>query len=116
LEAALRDSAVPTRAKAWLALVAADGSYPDKPTVDRTARLLRMEGPRAVTGEVLRRFTSAVEAGRRTTAGLEIVHDGIVVDVSHTVSHDLHTGIQRVVRETISRWLEDGHDINLVNF
>jgi hypothetical protein len=35
---------------------------------------------------------------------LEILQDVVVVDVSHTVRTDLHTGIQRVVRETLSRW------------
>src|SRR5205823_5492344 len=35
------------------------------------------------------------------------------VDVTHTVSDDLHTGIQRVIRETVPRWMDD-HELTLV--
>ena len=116
IERAVAASDAPIRAKVWLALVAADGSYPDKPAVDRAARLLRMHGPSALGDELFRRFGEALRAGRRPTSGLHVVHDGLVVDVSHTVSHDLHTGIQRVVRETVSRWLDAGHEMSLVHF
>ena len=116
LEKALAGSTAPIRAKAWLALVAADGAYPDKLSVDRAARRLRMEGPSAVGEEVVRRFVEAVTRGRRSTAGLQVVDHGVVVDVSHTISHDLHTGIQRVVRETVSRWLGAGRPVSLVHF
>ena len=109
-------SNVPTRAKAWLALVAADGAYPDKLSLDRTARRLRMEGPSAVGDEVVRRFGEAATRGRRSTAGLQVVDHGVVVDVSHTVSHDLHTGIQRVAARRCSRWLGAGRPVSLVHF
>lgn len=35
-----------------------------------------------------------------------------MIDVSHTARYDLHTGIQRVVRETTRRWA-DNHDLTL---
>jgi FkbM family methyltransferase len=116
LEKALAGSTAPIRAKAWLALVAADGAYPEKLTVDRAARRLRMEGPSGVGDEVVRRFGEAVTTGRRSTAGLQVVDHGVVVDVSHTISHDLHTGIQRVVRETVSRWIDADRPVSLVHF
>ena len=34
----------------------------------------------------------------------------------HTVSNSLHTGIQRVVRETVSRWVDAGLPVDLVHF
>lgn len=116
LEAALDSSKVPDGAKAWLSLVAAEASYPDKAGVDRIARLLRMEGHGAVSAELIRRFERTVERGSATTAQLDVVHDGTIVDVTHTVSTGIHTGIQRVVRETVARWIDAGHPINLVNF
>ena len=36
---------------------------------------------------------------------VEIVRDHVLVDVTHTAKYDLHTGIQRVVRETTAWWL-----------
>ena len=38
------------------------------------------------------------------------------MDVTHTVSNSLHTGIQRVVRETVSRWIDAGLPVDLVHF
>jgi glycosyltransferase involved in cell wall biosynthesis len=41
---------------------------------------------------------------------LRIVSDGVVVHVDHTGRHDLHTGIQQVVRRVLPIWAHD-HDI-----
>ena len=45
--------------------------------------------------------------GLAPTSGLDIVRDRVVVLVEAMVTTDLHTGIQRVARECISRWLDD---------
>ena len=116
LERALSIATVPDRAKAWAALVAVDGSLPGERSVERVARRLRMEGANAVRSELLLRFDDALRDGSATTAHLDVRRDAVVVDVTHTVSHSLHTGIQRVVRETVSRWLEAGLPIDLVQF
>ncbi|MEA9984423.1 glycosyltransferase [Subtercola sp. RTI3] len=47
------------------------------------------------------------------TAEIEIVSDAVLVDVHDTSSTDVISGIQRVVRETVRRWLVD-HEVILV--
>ena len=53
--------------------------------------------------------TSRRSTARRSTRQLlpevEVLRDRVVVDVTHTSTHDFHTGIQRVTRECVSRWL-----------
>ena len=41
---------------------------------------------------------------------LKVVSDGVIVDVDHTARHDLHTGIQQVVRRLLPLWARD-HDV-----
>ena len=75
-----------------------------------------MEGTGAVRHEVVARFEDALERGSATTSQLDIRPDRVVVDVTHTISNDLHTGIQRVVRESVSRWIEAGFPVDLAHF
>jgi FkbM family methyltransferase len=116
LESALHVANVPDRAKAWISLVAVDGVFPGERDVDRVARRLRMEGASAVRSELVSRFDNALARGSATAAQLDVRRDRVVVDVTHTVSMNLHTGIQRVVRETVSRWIDAGRPIDLVHF
>jgi glycosyltransferase involved in cell wall biosynthesis len=44
---------------------------------------------------------------------LRVVSGGVLVDVDHSARHDLHTGIQMVVRRTLPIWSRD-HDIHPV--
>ena len=106
-ERALGKPALPPAAVTWLALVAFTASYPKEtrarpPDPEVAAR--RAAGPRPRAAP--RRWGARL-AGRPRLEVLRIVDGGVVVDVTHTASHDLHTGIQRVVRETVSRWLDD---------
>jgi FkbM family methyltransferase len=114
---ALTSSAAPDRAKAWLALVAVDGIYPGEQTVEHIARMLRMDGAGALRRELPRRFAASVEHGLATTGELDFRHNRVVVDVTHTaMATDLHTGIQRVVRETVARWIDSGRPMDLIRF
>ena len=115
-ESALAVATVPERAKAWIAIVAAESSYPRERSVARVARRLRMEGPSSVRSELVSRFENALRRRSATTAELDVRRDRVVVDVTHTVSNSLHTGIQRVVRETVSRWVDAGLPVDLVHF
>jgi len=59
---------------------------------------------------------AAYAAGRARGAAdleMEVRRDTVLVDVDFSARHNLHTGIQRVVRETVPRWWRD-HDITLV--
>jgi glycosyltransferase involved in cell wall biosynthesis len=116
-EDALASSSTSDRAKAWLSLVAADGTYPEERGVERMARILRMDGPQGVGRELSARFARSAGAGRAPMTELDVLRERIVVDVTHTASaSDLHTGIQRVVRETVSRWLAAGYAFDLIRF
>ena len=46
---------------------------------------------------------------------LDLAMASTVVEVTHTVAVDLHTGIQRVVRETVGQWITK-HDLVLAHF
>ena len=106
LEHALERSDAPVEATSWLALVAADGQYPSHEMVEAVARLARSSGAAEVTTFLRHRLAHSIGAGLAGTCRLDIVKDSVVIVVETTVDTDLHTGIQRVGRETISRWLD----------
>ena len=114
---ALTSSGASDRAQAWLALVAVDGTYPGEQTVEHLARMLRMDGAGALCKELSRRFAESIANGLATTEELDVRRNRVVVDVTHTaMATDLHTGIQRVVRETVARWIDSGRPMDLIRF
>jgi FkbM family methyltransferase len=114
-EQAVETSNVPTSAKAWLGLVATNATYPADLDLQRFTRALRTDGAAGLVTAMLEQFQARLRDGTTSERVLEVVRDGVIIDVSHTVAHDLHTGIQRVVRETVGRWVSS-HDVTLVNF
>ena len=104
---------LPPAAVTWLALVAFTASYPKEIELDRRIQRLLLDGPAALVHEL---HLEAPASGRwpagRASKSCESSTAACIVDVTHTASHDLHTGIQRVVRETVSRWLDD-HELVL---
>lgn len=116
-EEALTSSDAPDRAKAWLSLVTVNGCFPGEIAVERMARLLRMEGAAGLRNELIHSFAESLEAGLATFRGLDVRCNRIIVDVTHTaMASDLHTGIQRVVRETVTRWIDADRPMDLVRF
>ncbi|MEO6653666.1 MAG: FkbM family methyltransferase [Ilumatobacteraceae bacterium] len=90
---------------AWLSFVVATATYPDEPTLRAEDRVFRRLGPRGYADHVVSLFDGTVRNGQARPLDLDVVENSVVVDVTHTAQHDLQTGIQRVVRETCSRWL-----------
>ncbi|KQS73420.1 glycosyltransferase family 1 protein [Modestobacter sp. Leaf380] len=94
----------------WLVLAALTGSLPGHDLVVAALRQRDLQSAGNFAAWLL-------EAGHREAlaghpdAEMEIV-TGVVVDVDFSASHDLHTGIQRVVRETVPRW-DAAHDVVL---
>jgi FkbM family methyltransferase len=116
-EEALTSSTAPDRAKAWLSLVAVDGAFPGERSVEHFARMLRMEGAGQVCEELRDRFAHSVAHGRAAVGELDVRRNEVIVDVTHTaMASDLHTGIQRVVRETVARWINTGRPMDLIRF
>jgi FkbM family methyltransferase len=104
LKSALQRSSIDSTAQGWLLAVAATGSYPTETEMRAVARTLRAKGPEGVVRLLEQRFTEEL-AERGELPDLDIVDGLVLIDVSHTAMYDLHTGIQRVVRECASRWL-----------
>ena len=95
----------PPEALAWLALTAAAGRYPDGEAVDSLTRRLRSAGKGKLHKPLAALLEEALVSRSATTAGLDVVRDEVLVVSESMVLTDLHTGIQRVAREAVSRWL-----------
>jgi glycosyltransferase involved in cell wall biosynthesis len=111
---AIGSSPEPAARLAWLALVVADGRYPSEADLLGATRLLERLGPTALAQEAERRAEFAKGGPLPNAAGLDVRIGAVFVDLTHTVIHDLHTGIQRVVREVCSRWLKDEEVVPVV--
>ena len=94
----------PTRV-AWLGYVAATGRYPDEVALATCTRGIDPGHPRAFVTQLEDLFEHSLELEFVSLAKLDIVRDGVLFDVTDTAANDLHTGIQRVVREVGERWL-----------
>lgn len=90
------------RAQVWLALAVLSGRLPDRTTVVETARACEFDDGAALWQAVADHTTDESAAWTVRVATGEVV-----VDVAHTASTVLTTGIQRVARWTTRRWLRD---------
>lgn len=87
----------------WLVLTALGGALPSDEELRAAARCLELSRGAEAELELL---DIAMEIAARTVESLEmdVVQGAVVVDVDFCARHDIHTGIQRVVRETLPRW------------
>jgi len=100
---ALRDVVDPcNRAHVWLTLAVLTGRLPDRTTVVEVARADEFDGG-------LTLWRAVVDLTTRESAAwtVRVAVDEVLVDLAHTASTVLTTGIQRVARETARRWLRD---------
>ncbi|UOY01222.1 glycosyltransferase family 4 protein [Blastococcus sp. PRF04-17] len=88
----------------WLLMTAMSGALPEPEDIRAGMRARDLGGPADLATWLLE--ASYVAAGDAGSPDLEmdVVASAVVVDVDFTARHDLHTGIQRVVRETVPRW------------
>lgn len=96
-------------AETWLLLAAVTGVLPLEDEVRTAARriALRPEGDAEL--ELLDIGAQLSRRGRPART-LQVVRGAVVVDVDFCARHATHTGIQRVVRETLPPW-RSAHDI-----
>lgn len=87
---------------AWLTYIAVVAKYPTNEDVLRFSTDVQVDGPPAALAQLLRINT---ERGNSWSlnADLQLIRD-VVVDPTLTSHRTFHTGIQRVVRETVPRW------------
>ncbi|CAN5364689.1 hypothetical protein BH11ACT1_BH11ACT1_06760 [soil metagenome] len=88
------------RSQVWLALAVLTGRLPSSTTVVEVARGCEFRGTEAVWDAVAAETTDESAAWT-----VRVARGEVLVDVSHTASTVLVTGIQRVARETTRRWL-----------
>lgn len=88
------------RAHVWLTLAALTGRLPDRHAVVEVARASEFDAGASLWAAVAEHTTDE-------SAGWDVrlASGEVLVDVAHTASTDLTTGIQRVARETTRRWL-----------
>lgn len=97
----------------WLLLTALAGAFPLPDDVTAAVRTRDLTGPGEFEIWLLDAgYAAACDAGSPDRE-MDVVTSGVVVDVDFSARHDLHTGIQRVVRETVPRWHRD-HELTLV--
>lgn len=97
----------------WMLIVALTATFPNAARVHMVRRSLALAEASMATATLLEACFD--DAARFETLDLEIevVARGVVVDVDFCANHVHNTGIQRVVRQTMSRWVES-RDIHLV--
>lgn len=103
----------PGGGRLWLLLVAAWSVYPTAEDVEEARRRLEVSSQTDFTLWLLRSSLEYAVTSGVPASELEIVDTHPVVDVHFSARSDLTSGIQRVVRETMSRWV-DVHDLTLV--
>ena len=99
----------PAPDRLWLLYSAACGAYPTPEDVVAGTRFFGLARPAEATFWLLDRALEAETrlADGREVGGLVVVSDRVVVDVDHSARHELHTGIQQVVRRTLPLWVRD---------
>ena len=100
----------PTNDGVWLVLAGLSAAFPTRDEVDRTRRRIELTEPEQIAIALLEDGMAAVGAAGTPLAQVTVAVGRVVVDVDFTARHDLHTGIQRVVRQTVPLWHTD-HDI-----
>lgn len=96
----------------WLLLTGVAARFPLAVEVEQMARALELDQPDVVAERILAEVLLDPAAGRLDLP-MRIVSDAVVVDVDYCARNTTHTGIQRVVRETMARW-KNGHHVVLV--
>ncbi|GAA0999378.1 glycosyltransferase [Subtercola frigoramans] len=99
----------------WLLLTALAASFPDAELVNRARRDLSLADPALSLITLLDCISRSGRRLRALTQQLDIVQQQAVVDVDFCARYDHNTGIQRVVRETVSLW-SSSHDIVLARW
>jgi glycosyltransferase involved in cell wall biosynthesis len=96
----------------WLLLTAAFGAFPTPEQLLEFGRRLELQSAHVAQTQLLADVLA--DAGRgRLDLPMTVVTGGTLVDVDHSARNDTHTGIHRVVRETVPRW-RDRHGAQAV--
>jgi glycosyltransferase involved in cell wall biosynthesis len=100
----------PTPERMWLLCAAVSGALPTRDVLVAGTRFFNHAPTIEATLWLLDYALESSANPSVVDMDLRIVRDGVVVHVDHTGRHDLHTGIQQVVRRVVPIWARD-HDI-----
>jgi glycosyltransferase involved in cell wall biosynthesis len=87
----------------WLVLTAAFGAFPTMDQLSAFARNLELVPTQHAESALLAQVINDPGRGR-VDLPMTIVAEGVVAEVDFCARFDAHTGIHRVVRETMPRW------------
>ena len=88
----------------WLLWTALASTFPNTDEVLEALRYFELANARESTMWLLTRCLRSARWNGSPALEMRLVENGVVVDVDHSARHDLHTGIQRVVRTTVPLW------------
>lgn len=104
----------PERSAVWLTLAVLRAELPLEADVIEVARAIDLDGPLSALRRLLAPSVNPLSRGRELRT-VEVLVGVTLVDVEHTSHTALATGIQRVARQTTTRWARD-HDVTLVGW
>ncbi|QTE30238.1 glycosyltransferase [Pengzhenrongella sicca] len=104
----------PDQSTVWLTLAVLRAELPLEADVIAAAREIALDGPLDVLRRILLPSANPLHRGRELRT-VTVMSGTVLVDVEHTSHTALATGIQRVARQTTSRWSRD-HEITLVGW
>lgn len=97
----------------WLLIVAVTANFPNADQVRMTRRAVGFADPALARVAFLEASFDSAARFSSLESRIEVVRGSVVVDVDFCATHLHNTGIQRVVRQTMSRW-EANRDMRLV--
>jgi len=99
--------AAPTPANVWLMYVAVSTVFPTADELAVVRRVFELSDAAAATVFLLEAGLGEASRSGSPASKMKIVSDAAVVDVDFAARHELHTGIQRVVRSASPLWAEN---------
>lgn len=99
----------------WLLCIGLTGTFPQPDQLRSVRRALRLSDSGLAFVDFLEATFDLGAGAEGLASDIELVHRGVVVDVDFCATHLAHTGIQRVVRQTMARW-HGSRDLTLVGW
>ncbi len=103
----------PARSAMWLIFIAVVARFPNGQELELLNVTHQLDGSEATIDRLLESVATTPNSWA-TYADLEFVTFPLL-DVSHTAQSNIHSGIQRVIREVVPRWAAS-HDLRLTIF
>jgi glycosyltransferase involved in cell wall biosynthesis len=91
----------------WLLYTAVSTVFPEADELTAALRTFDLSTPEEAMLWLLERCFLVGRHGGWPELEIELLTDSVVVEVDFSARHEIHTGIQRVVRSTLPRWHRD---------